>query len=201
MKVIFDHLNKTTLITSAYQVLKDGIEKQTKKNINPLTKEQIMYLDNSDTISSINKVYLGIKFRGNYVEFDDALSDVYISLLYRMKTTSPYFKQKIMENNSLFKYKENVIEIEKIESDIEECQYAMDEIINNLIIMEKKPKGSNNLYYLKSVEHLFKVKGDINKKIDKLSKERKNKIIEVFKLEGSPKEEKVKKYDFNIINL
>lgn len=198
MKVIFEHLDKTTLVTSAYQVIGDMIEVKTGKKVNPLTEEQISSIDESNTIDNINNVHLGLRFGGNYVEFDDDLKGIYMNILFKMKTTNRYFIDKIKEDFIVeFMYNDYLKEIQVIEQNIDECKFILSRILKQAMLIQNELKKFPNDFdkFLKPYDNLKTSKDMIDRDIELLLTLREAKIKDVFELEGYPTEEKRLSYD------
>lgn len=193
MKVIFEHLNKTLLLTSAYRVIKDDIEEKNNTKINPLTAEQITEISNLNEIGAINGVPLNIKFKGNYVEFDDKLASVYINLLYKMKINSPYFVGTMREDFIIeFEYRQLRKEIDQIEETIDESRDILISVFEHLIktkkFVEEHPESYSQLHF--QTERLNIANDDLIHNVKTLTDLRIKKIIDIFNLEGTPSEYK-----------
>ena len=193
MKVIFDNLDKTTLVTTAYQVLSEKSKLKDNKSIRPLTVKQLSSIDSYKEINTLNGVYLGLKFNGNYVDFDDNLTDLYLSILFKMKITNQEFVNKMKEDFIVeFQYNNYLKEIKAIEQNIDECKYVMARILKQAIdiksVIEKSPNSLVQL--IKPFNDLKESKEKIDRDVEILLELRKSKIKEVFRLEGLPNEEK-----------
>ena len=198
MKVIFDHLDKTTLVTSAFQIFCDDAEGKDK--IKPLTDEQISSIKYAKEIDVLNKVYIGVKFKGNYVEFDDNLADVYINLLYRMKTRNAYFVSKMKEDFIIeFEYKKYREEIDELEKDIDECKMVLKQILKQLLLIKQAIQDyPNDIDALnEQINILTNSRKQINRDALIFINFRKMKILNLFGLEGNIKEE-IDEYDDDI---
>ena len=184
MKVVFDHLDKAVLIASAYEVLCEKV-----KDSKPLSLSQLASFIDIKEVDYINDIYLGIRFSGNYIEFDDSLAGIYINLLYKMKTINPYFINKMKEDFIIeFEYNNYVKEIDEIEAHIDECKLVMEMLLNHAIKMKKEvekcPSEVNK--FLKPLRDLETSKNKLDKSISSLLTLRESKIKDVFELEGYP---------------
>ena len=195
MKVIFDHLDRSVFIASIYQVLADALEHRTKKNIEPLSLDQLYSIKDNDEIKSVNGVRLGLKFKGNYVEFDDEASGIYMNILYKMKITNPYFINKMKEDFIIeFEYNSYVKEINEIEEHIDECKLVMKMLLNHAIKMKKEVENFPNDVnkFLIPLRDLETSKNKLDNSINSLLNLRESKIKDVFELEGYPCDNLVK---------
>ena len=189
MKVIFNRLDKTTLVVSAFRALSNDYDNST-----PLTEEQISSIKDLDEIGTINGVPLNLKFKGNYVEFDDKVAGVYTNLLYKMKTRNAYFDAVISEDpvNKVI-YKVYIKKISDIEKGIDKLRDALLLKLEKAVKIKKELETCSISSLDLSIE--FKILKDsvdeITSNIRILTNLRFDEILKVFKLEGDISEEKI----------
>ena len=204
MKVIFDHLNKVTLVGAAYCTIVEGMSDKEKANVKLLTEEQLREIDKADEIDSINNVKLNLKFKGNYVEFDDKMAGIYTNILYRMKTTNAYFVAKMKEDvvcGPMYAILKK--EITKIENNMDEMKEVLSMTLNHLLkirtFMYDHPEEADKL--IPKANELDNARKELMRNTNTLIKLRMDRILEVFDLEGYPSEFKEDEDDLFIKEL
>lgn len=198
MKVIFDHLDKVTLVGAAYCTIVEGMSDKEKANVKLLTEEQLKEIDKADEIDTINGIKLNLKFKGNYVEFDDKMAGIYTNILYRMKTKNAYFYAKMNEDvvcGPMYKILKR--EITEIEKNMDEMKEVLGMVFNHLLkvrnFMKEHPEESSKL--IAKANELNVAREELTLNTNTLIKLRMKKILEVFDLEESPSDYKVEDDD------
>ena len=185
MKVVFNHLDKYKFLVNAYHSLQlDPIEADIC-----LTYKQLMFLENANEVDTINGTYLGVKFKGNYVEFDDILAKTYIDLLYKAKIRSPYFEASMQEDEITFmQYKLAREDINKIDDNIRNLKESNLSLFKQFSLMEQAKDKIKKRDFDDIKNQMETIANMTNMHLKKLQKERIEKIMYIFGLEGPIKE-------------
>ena len=191
MKVIFDYLNKIELISSAYEFERQLITSEYKTDIPEFSKRELKYCYSTDEIDYINGIYLGLKFKGNYVEFEDNKKDLYLNLIYAIKINDEDYQEKMKSDFILeHEYKHYVEEINRFGDFFTENKKAINLGTSYANLLKDQMTEHPELLYdiVEDYCKLLEVNKQLESNLKKIKEYRESLIIQLFNLEGTPNE-------------